>query len=64
MSLTETQRNALRLFCDTIVPRIERDPDPDGFWGRSATDLGVEQGVEELMATLDEQTKALQGKGR
>src|SRR4051812_45350208 len=58
MGLTETQRETLRLFCDTVVPRIERDPDPGGFWARSAGDLGVPAGVEELLGTLDEQLQA------
>ena len=38
MSLTDTQRTTLRLFCDTIVPRIDREPDPHGHWARTATD--------------------------
>src|SRR5947207_448489 len=55
MSLTETQRTTLRLFCDTIVPRIDRDPDPHGFFARAASDIGVEQGVEQLIGELDEE---------
>jgi choline dehydrogenase-like flavoprotein len=58
MALTDTQRETLRLFCDTVVPRIERDPDPGGFWARSASDLGVPDGVEQLLGTLDEQLQA------
>src|SRR4051794_7111638 len=53
MSLTDTQRTTLRLFCDTIVPRIDRDPDPHGFFARTASDVGVEQGVEQLIESLD-----------
>jgi choline dehydrogenase-like flavoprotein len=52
MPLTDGQRQSLRAFCDTVVPSIERPDDPDGFWGRKATDLGVEQGVEELLDGL------------
>ena len=44
MSLTDTQRATLRLFCDTIVPRIDHEPDPVGFWARAATDIGVDLG--------------------
>src|SRR3954454_5638599 len=55
MSLTDTQRATLRLFCDTIVPRIDRDPDPHGFFARTASDIGVEQGVEQLIDQLDEE---------
>src|SRR5919109_4268718 len=50
--LSETQRSALRAVCDTVVPNIERADDPDGFWRRKATDLGVDAGIEELMGTL------------
>jgi choline dehydrogenase-like flavoprotein len=57
MSLTDTQRATLRLFCDTIVPRIDHEPDPVGFWARAATDIGVEQGVEQLIDALDEELK-------
>src|SRR6266480_883145 len=58
MSLNDTQRATLRLFCDTIVPRIERQDDPHGFFARTATDIGVDQGVEELIESLDEELKA------
>src|SRR5256714_9078797 len=58
MSRTETQRTTLRLFCDTIVPRIDREPDPHGHWARTATDIGVDQGVEQLIDELDEELKA------
>jgi choline dehydrogenase-like flavoprotein len=58
MSLTDTQRATLRLFCDTIVPRIDRQPDPDGFFARTATEIGVDQGVEQLIDGLDDTLKA------
>src|SRR4051794_37900672 len=54
MSLTDTQRATLRLFCDTIVPRIDRQPDPSGHWARKASDIGVDLGVEQLIDGLDE----------
>ena len=57
MSLTDTQRKTLRLFCDTIVPRIDRQPDPDGFFARTATEIGVDQGVEQLIDGLDEELR-------
>jgi choline dehydrogenase-like flavoprotein len=50
--LNETQRGALRAVCDTVVPGIEHDPDPDGLWARKATDLGVDAGIEQLMAGM------------
>jgi choline dehydrogenase-like flavoprotein len=58
MALTDSQRATLRLFCDTVVPRIEREPDPGGFWARTASDLGVPEGVEQLIDSLDEQFQA------
>jgi choline dehydrogenase-like flavoprotein len=50
--LNEAQRQTLRAFCDTIVPSIQRAEDPDGFWARKATDLAIDQGVEQIIATL------------
>jgi choline dehydrogenase-like flavoprotein len=56
--LTEAQRDALRAFCDTIVPSIPRADDPDGFWARKASDLMIEQGVEQIIATLPPELQA------
>src|SRR3954449_12392468 len=50
--LSEAQRETLRAFCDTIVPSIQRSHDPDGFWARKATDLAIDQGVEQVIGTL------------
>src|SRR3954464_7910571 len=50
--LSEAQRDTLRAFCDTIVPSIQRSHDPDGFWARKATDLAIDQGVEQVISTL------------
>jgi len=57
--LSDSQRAALAAFCDTIVPRIERADDADGFWARTATDIGVERGVEDLIGQIpDDATRA------
>src|SRR3954470_18874548 len=56
--LTEAQRDTLRAFCDTIVPSIERPDDPDGFWARKATDLAIDQGVEQILTTLPPELQA------
>jgi choline dehydrogenase-like flavoprotein len=56
--LSEAQRAALRAFCDTIVPSVQRSGDPDGFWARKATDLGVDQGVEQIILTLPPELEA------
>src|SRR3954469_2833792 len=56
--LSEAQRDTLRAFCDTIVPSIQRSSDPDGFWARKATDLAIDQGVEQVIATLPPELQA------
>src|SRR2546423_8399853 len=53
--LDESQRGALRAFCDTIVPPIDRQPDPGGLWRAAATDLGSDAGVEELIAGIPDE---------
>jgi choline dehydrogenase-like flavoprotein len=40
--LTGTQRAVLRELCNTFVPAISVRHDPTGFWGRTASDLGVD----------------------
>ncbi len=50
--LDDSGRTALRAICDTVVPAIERDRDPQGFWGRKASDLGVDAGVEQLLSEI------------
>jgi choline dehydrogenase-like flavoprotein len=54
--LSESQREALRAFCDTIVPSLERAPDPDGFWSRKATDVAIDAGVAELVTSIPDDT--------
>jgi choline dehydrogenase-like flavoprotein len=39
-------------LCDTVVPTVARDEDPDGFWARTATDLGVDEAALQFMATM------------
>jgi choline dehydrogenase-like flavoprotein len=57
--LTEAQRATLVALCDTIVPSIERDPDPDGFWARRASDIGIGVAVEQVILGLpDEAARA------
>jgi choline dehydrogenase-like flavoprotein len=49
MSIGEERRAVLRAVCDTVVPRVERADDPDGFWARSAGDAGVPESLEGLL---------------
>jgi choline dehydrogenase-like flavoprotein len=54
--LSESQREALLAFCDTIVPSLEREPDPEGFWARKASDLGVDAAVADLVLGIPDET--------
>jgi choline dehydrogenase-like flavoprotein len=56
--LTEPQRETLRAFCDTIVPSVQRADDADGFWARKASDLAIDPGVEQIIATLPPELQA------
>ncbi|MGZ5320867.1 MAG: FAD-dependent oxidoreductase [Solirubrobacterales bacterium] len=50
--LSDGERATLALICDTVVPSIERERDPDGFWARKATDLGVDEAAAQLIAEI------------
>jgi choline dehydrogenase-like flavoprotein len=50
--LSESRRAVLRAVCNTIVPSIPHDPDPTGLWGRGATDMGADQGIEQVFSEL------------
>jgi choline dehydrogenase-like flavoprotein len=47
--MDEQQRAVLRAICDTAVPSLEHDPDPDGFWARSAADVGTPEALEQVI---------------
>src|SRR3954451_892453 len=52
--MEETRLGDLRAFADTVVPRIEREPDHDGFWLRTATEVGADQGVAMALEQMPE----------
>jgi choline dehydrogenase-like flavoprotein len=54
--LSEAERATLALICDTVVPSIERERDPDGFWARKASDLSVDEAAAELIADIPDET--------
>jgi choline dehydrogenase-like flavoprotein len=54
--VNDEQRAVLRAVCDTVYPRIERGDDPDGFWARSATDMGLPEAVEDLIGQIPDET--------
>jgi choline dehydrogenase-like flavoprotein len=41
MALTDAQFQTLSLICDTLIPPVAADPDPDGYWRRTASDLDI-----------------------
>ena len=45
-----SERATLRNVCDTLVPRVSGVPDPDGLFGRSATDLGVDEDIVRIVS--------------
>jgi choline dehydrogenase-like flavoprotein len=48
-SLSDAHRATLAALCDTVVPAIAHEPDPDGFWRRRATDLGADAVLADLL---------------
>jgi len=39
MALTAAQLETLAVICDTLIPPVAADPDPHGYWRRTASDL-------------------------
>lgn len=52
MSLTEQQRETLGALCNTAVPPIARAGDADGFWARSAADVGADVALAQMVQEL------------
>src|SRR4051795_9104247 len=50
--LSESQRAILTAICDTAVPSLPRDRDPEGLWGRRSSDLGVDVGAAQLISEI------------
>ncbi len=47
---SEAERQTLRTLCDAIVPRVGGASDPDGLFGRSATDLAVDEDIVSIVS--------------
>ncbi|HET8975033.1 MAG TPA: FAD-dependent oxidoreductase, partial [Solirubrobacterales bacterium] len=54
--LSDAERATLAVICDTVVPSVERERDPDGFWARRATDLGVDEAAAQLISEIPDET--------
>lgn len=50
--LTGSRAEVLRAVCDTVVPAIERAPDPHGHWARSASSCGVPEAMARALESL------------
>src|SRR6187200_2591783 len=50
--LSDSQHAILTAVCDTVVPSLPRDRDPDGLWARKASDLGVDLGGAQLISEI------------
>jgi choline dehydrogenase-like flavoprotein len=48
----DRRRAVLRALCDTVVPSLLREHDPDGLWARSATSAGVDVAAEQALLAL------------
>jgi choline dehydrogenase-like flavoprotein len=57
-TLNETHHQILAAVCDTVVPAIERTDDPDGFFARKASDLGVPQALAGMLDTMPPEQRA------
>src|SRR5437868_6680591 len=51
-ALSDKQRAILTAICDTVVPSLPRDRDPDGLWERKASDIGVDTGSAQLISEI------------
>ena len=58
MGLTELQGRTLRALCDTVVPALARAHDADGFWARSASDVGADAALAEMVSLLPQEQLA------
>jgi choline dehydrogenase-like flavoprotein len=50
--MNEVQRQVLSAIADTVVPAVERDDDPHGFWARSGAEVGADEAVAEAIAQM------------
>ena len=57
MNLTQKQLLALEAICNTIIPSIVHQDDPDGYWKRKASDVDIPQQILRMIGALGEQEK-------
>ena len=54
LELSDAHRRTLSAVCDTVVPSIEREDDPDGLWAMSAGGVGADAAFAELLDAAPE----------
>lgn len=52
MELSAEQREVLEIICNTFIPSIQKEDDPDGYWARKATDLPVVDNILGIISKL------------
>lgn len=52
--LNANQQRTLSALCDTLVPSIDAEHDPHGFWKRKASDLDIPNAIAEIVFTLQD----------
>jgi choline dehydrogenase-like flavoprotein len=50
--MEEQRLEVLKAIADTVVPKLDRAEDPDGFWGRSGSEVGAHVGVAQAMEAM------------
>jgi hypothetical protein len=48
----EIHREVLTAVCDTVIPAVAHDPDPDGFFARTASQVQVPQVIEQMLSGM------------
>lgn len=57
MEITNEQKEALEIICDTFIPSIKKEDDLDGYWERKATDLPVVQNILNTISKLPKEDR-------
>jgi choline dehydrogenase-like flavoprotein len=50
--LSDAQQAVLTAICDTVVPSLPHERDPDGLWRRKASDVGVDLAAAQLISEI------------
>lgn len=57
MLVTQEQIAGLAAMCDALLPSIEREEDPDGYWRRTASDLDIADKMLAVVAGLPKENQ-------